>query len=188
MYWYLEVMKKYAVFSGRARRKEYWMFQLINVIIVIIAMVLAAGVFALKSIGSQGAVTAIRLTAGLIAVYFLAIFLPSLSVSVRRLHDINFSGWWVLLGFVPMGGLVLLVFHVLDSNPGSNQYGPNPKGVNLPLHAAQYAPNGSQAMANAAGAGIIPSGGQGTLAFCSACGAPIPAPDRFCPQCGKIAY
>lgn len=126
MYWYLEVMKKYAVFSGRARRKEYWMFQLINIIICVVLLV--------------GFVTELRSPMMgpfllLLCGYVLVTIIPGLAVSVRRLHDVNFSGWWVLLGLVPMGGTVLLVFHVLDSTPGPNQYGPNPKGINTARYA-----------------------------------------------------
>lgn len=113
MNWYLEVLKKYAVFNGRSRRTEYWMFTLFN---LIISFVIA---FAEGMVGSPGIVYAL---------YGLAVFLPSLGVMIRRLHDIGRSGWWVLIGFVPLVGLiVLLVFAVTDSNPGDNEYGPNPK-------------------------------------------------------------
>ena len=113
MQWYLSVLKNYVGFSGRARRKEYWMFYLFNAIVSIVLTVLdmLAG---LNSI--------------LTYLYALAILLPSLALSFRRLHDIGKSAWWVLIALVPViGGIVLLIFSLLDSEPGENQYGPNPK-------------------------------------------------------------
>jgi len=115
MSWYLTVLKKYAVFSGRAHRKEYWMFFLFN---TIIASVLG---FVERLAGSPGVVGSL---------YGLAVLIPSVSVSVRRLHDTNRSGWWLLIELVPLiGSIVLLVFMVQDSQPGENQHGPNPKLV-----------------------------------------------------------
>jgi uncharacterized membrane protein YhaH (DUF805 family) len=115
MNWYLDVLKKYAVFNGRARRTEYWMFFLFNIIIAIVLAVIEG------IIGSPGVL-------GLI--YGLAVLLPGIGVSIRRLHDTNRSGWWLLIGLVPViGAIVLLVFFVQDSQPGENQYGPNPKAA-----------------------------------------------------------
>ncbi len=106
--WYLEVFKKYAVFEGRARRQEYWMFVLINFIISLVLATLSLGI--------------------LETLYGLLVLIPSLAVSVRRLHDIDRSGWWMLVSLVPfIGVLVLIYFCVQDSTPGTNQYGPNPK-------------------------------------------------------------
>ena len=115
MEWYLKVLKEhYADFNGRARRKEFWMFALINFIITII----------LALIGNM--IDFYWLS----TIYSLAVLVPSLAVTVRRLHDIGKSGWWWLIGFVPLVGfIVLIVFAVMDSQPGSNQYGPNPKGA-----------------------------------------------------------
>jgi uncharacterized membrane protein YhaH (DUF805 family) len=115
MNWYLEVLKKYAVFDGRARRTEYWMFVLFSVIIAIVLGVVEG------IVGGPGVLGAL---------YGLAVLVPSLAVGARRLHDTNRSGWWLLIGLVPViGVIVLLVFMVADSQPGSNQYGPNPKGA-----------------------------------------------------------
>lgn len=115
MNWYLEVLKKYAVFSGRARRTEYWMFFLFN---FIISFVLA---FIEGIVGGPGII-------GLL--YSLAVLIPGIAVSVRRLHDTNRSGWWLLIGLVPLiGAIVLLVFMVQDSQQGDNHYGPNPKAA-----------------------------------------------------------
>jgi uncharacterized membrane protein YhaH (DUF805 family) len=112
MNWYLEVLKKYAVFSGRARRKEYWFFFLFNVIITIVLAVIDI-------------VTGIGLLTG---TYLLAMFIPGIAVSVRRLHDTGRSGWYMLIAWVPLfGPIVLLVFLAQDSQPGQNQYGANPK-------------------------------------------------------------
>lgn len=112
MYWYLEVLKKYAVFSGRARRREYWMFFLVNFIVGLVLAVI-------------GRVLDLEILQYL---YSLAVLLPGLGVAVRRLHDTGRSGWWLLISLVPLiGAIVLLVFLVSDSQPDTNQYGPNPK-------------------------------------------------------------
>ena len=113
MDWYLEVLRKYAVFNGRARRREYWMFWLINLVIEAVL----------------GMVDTFLGTLGLLgAIYALLIFIPGLAVTVRRLHDTNRSGWWILIGLVPLiGWIFLLIFMIQDSTPGENTYGPNPK-------------------------------------------------------------
>lgn len=115
MNWYIEVLKKYAVFSGRARRMEYWMFVLFNFIIAVV-LGIVEGILGSPAILST--------------IYTLAVLIPSIAVSMRRLHDIGRTGWWLLIAFVPLiGAVVLIVFMVLDSQPGSNAYGPNPKGA-----------------------------------------------------------
>ena len=120
MNWYLEVLKKYAVFSGRARRKEYWMFFLFNLIIG----------FVLSFIEGLAGIAAESGMNVLATLYSLAVLIPSIAVSVRRLHDTNRSGWWLFISLVPIiGAIVLLVFLVQDSQPDENQYGPNPKAV-----------------------------------------------------------
>lgn len=118
MNWYLHVLKNYAVFSGRARRAEYWWFFLFNLLASIVLSIID-NVTGLISAGGFGILGTI---------YALAVLIPGLAVLVRRLHDTNRSGWWVLIAFVPLiGAIVLLVFAVLDSQPETNQYGPNPK-------------------------------------------------------------
>ena len=113
MNWYLDVLKKYATFSGRARRKEYWMFVLFNAIAYIVLMVVD-----LATIGSGV----------LPLVYELAVLIPSLAVGVRRLHDTDRSGWWLLIALIPLvGAIILLVFLASDGKPEANQYGLNPK-------------------------------------------------------------
>jgi uncharacterized membrane protein YhaH (DUF805 family) len=119
MNWYLEVLKKYAVFRGRARRKEYWYFALFN---FIIGFALAAFD---ASTGSFSAEEGVGLLGG---IYGLAVLIPATAVSVRRLHDTGRSGWWLLIAVVPLiGAIVLLVFTVQDSKFGRNQYGASPK-------------------------------------------------------------
>ena len=120
MNYFLEALGKYAVFSGRARRSEYWYFVLFTCLIA----------FALAALGfSVAAATGGRPTLAeyLVDFFSVLIFLPSLAVSVRRLHDIGMSGWWVLLNLVPFGSLVLLFFFCQDSQGGPNVYGPSPK-------------------------------------------------------------
>jgi uncharacterized membrane protein YhaH (DUF805 family) len=121
MNWYVEALKKYAVFSGRSRRKEYWFFVLFN---VLASIVLAAVDGATGSLNPETGMGTLG------TIYALAVLLPSLAVSVRRLHDTGRSGWWLLIGLVPViGAIVLLVFMVQDSKPGENQFGANPKGA-----------------------------------------------------------
>lgn len=121
MNWYLKVLKQYADFSGRARRKEYWMFALFNLIFVIVAAILD------NILG----LTFGQLPYGVFYfLYALALIVPGLAVAVRRLHDIGKSGWMILIGLIPLVGAIwLIVLMVLDSKPGENQYGPNPKEV-----------------------------------------------------------
>lgn len=133
MNWYIEVLKKYVVFSGRASRSEYWYFALFSTIISIILTVidLAMGSGSADSSVSADAGMAMSVNMGLLGgIYSLAVLLPSLGVSFRRLHDTDHSAWWLLIAFIPLiGAIVLLVFLVKDSTPGNNKYGPNPKGV-----------------------------------------------------------
>jgi uncharacterized membrane protein YhaH (DUF805 family) len=119
MHWYLEVWKKFAVFTGRAQRKEYWMFLLINLLIT----------FGLAFIDGATGLGDVQSGYGLLSgLYTLAVLIPGLAVSVRRLHDTGRSGWWVLVALIPViGALILLIMMVRDSDPGQNQYGPNPK-------------------------------------------------------------
>lgn len=121
MNWYREALRKYATFDGRARRKEYWYFALGNTL-AISALALVDGL-----IGTWDPEKEVGLLSGL---YALAVLIPGIAVTVRRLHDTNRPGWWFFIGFIPLiGWLVILVFACLDSQPGANRYGPNPKGV-----------------------------------------------------------
>lgn len=119
MSWYLKVLSQYADFAGRARRKEFWMFVLFNTLIGIALSIIDS------AIGTPGASSGTGLLGG---IYSLALLIPGLAVSVRRLHDIGRSGWWLLLNLIPIiGWIVVLVWDCTDSETGSNQYGPNPK-------------------------------------------------------------
>jgi uncharacterized membrane protein YhaH (DUF805 family) len=117
--WYFEVLRKYAVFGGRARRKEYWLFALPSAIITVLLLAVDS------RMGTFSSVTGLGLLSG---IYTVGTFIPALAVSVRRLHDTGRGGLWVLIGLIPIVGLiVLLVFMALDGQPITNQYGPNPK-------------------------------------------------------------
>ena len=119
MSWYLQALKKYAVFSGRSRRKEYWFFVLFAVIISIVLGVIDT------MIGTQAGGIGI-----LSGIYALAILIPSIAVSVRRLHDIDKTGWWILIGFIPLiGTIILLIFAFLPGTAGDNKYGADPKAA-----------------------------------------------------------
>src|SRR5207302_6213198 len=107
------VLEKYADFSGRARRAEYWWFTLANVIVDVVLLILAA---------------ASNVFFVLLVIYWIALIVPSIAVTFRRLHDTDKSGWFILFGFVPfVGGLILLIFMVLDSTHGTNQWGTSEK-------------------------------------------------------------
>lgn len=119
MNWYLQVLRNYADFSGRARRTEYWMFALFNLIFYVAAIILD------NILGT----TVSNLPYGLFYfLYALAMFIPGLAVSVRRLHDTGKSGWMILIAIIPIVGAIwLLVLYCTDSDAGENEYGPNPK-------------------------------------------------------------
>ncbi len=119
MNWYLEALRKFTDFNGRASRQEYWYFVLFNILIS-----LGLGLVD-RVTGSFDPMSGVGLLGGL---YGLVILLPGLAVSIRRLHDTDRSGWWVLLPLIPIiGGLIFLYFLVLDSSQGRNAYGESPK-------------------------------------------------------------
>ncbi|UIP26801.1 DUF805 domain-containing protein [Photobacterium sp. TLY01] len=119
MNWYLYALRKYAVFTGRAQRQEYWYFFLINLVIT-----LALGIVD-NLLNTPGTGEGTGLLGG---VYSLAVLIPSVAVGVRRLHDIGKSGWWMLLSLIPViGFVVLLFFFARAGQPGTNEHGPNPK-------------------------------------------------------------
>lgn len=137
MNYYAEVFNKYATFTGRARRKEYWTFLLVNLVIILVVQI-----FIVSTKNTSHSV-AIVLVLSYVA-YCLILILPSIAVIVRRLHDTGRSGWWYFISVVPIiGGVWLLVLMCLDSTPGENEYGPNPKGIGAPQMAqAQVPPAG----------------------------------------------
>jgi uncharacterized membrane protein YhaH (DUF805 family) len=121
MEWYLLVLKKYAEFNGRARRKEYWMYALINILIIFVLEI--AGFALIKNVTVVG-----YIFLALLGIYSLATLIPSLAVGIRRLHDTGKSVWWIFISLIPfVGPIILLIFLVKDSDPGTNLYGPNPK-------------------------------------------------------------
>lgn len=129
MKYYLRVLKNYATFTGRATRSEYWYFALFNLIFFIVAAIidnLLGTTFHIES-----AAGAINLPYGYVYVlYALFVFIPGLAVLARRLHDVNKSGWFILILLIPfVGGIWILVLTFTDSQVGINQYGPNPKGI-----------------------------------------------------------
>ena len=111
---YIQVLQKYAVFDGRANRPEYWWFALVS---TIISVVLVIAAFAVSFV-----------IFFVYVVYTLAVLLPSFGVTVRRLHDSGRSAWWLLVGFIPfIGGIVMIVLMALGSEAGENRYGPQPE-------------------------------------------------------------
>jgi uncharacterized membrane protein YhaH (DUF805 family) len=136
MDWMLMPLRRYADFSGRSRRKEYWMFALgiFIVYVVLFTLVMMGGLFSsmadpatppqISTIGWIGI--------GLLGIVALAIFIPSLAVVVRRLHDQDKSGWFILIQFIPyIGGIIMLIFMCIEGTKGENRFGPDPKGENI---------------------------------------------------------
>ena len=127
-------LKRYAAFDGRSQRQEYWMFVLFLFLVFmagLIVMFMVAAAVDTSSYGGKSteAPTAIIVGILLLVLLYLAVFIPLLAVQVRRFHDQDLSGWFVLLGFIPyVGGLILLVFMCIDGTPGPNRFGPDPKG------------------------------------------------------------
>jgi uncharacterized membrane protein YhaH (DUF805 family) len=112
-------LRQYATFTGRARRAEYWWFFLFTALVSFVAGLVDAAFGTIDSSASIGLVGALA---------SLALFLPSLAITVRRLHDVDRSGWWVLAFLIPLVGFVLwLVLMCSDSNPQANRFGPSPK-------------------------------------------------------------
>jgi uncharacterized membrane protein YhaH (DUF805 family) len=108
------VLSKYADFSGRARRSEYWYWTLAVIVALVVCIIISA----------------ISHTLGLVLYVLVALgtLVPGIAVAVRRMHDTGRSGWWLFIGLVPLvGGIILLVFACQDSQPGSNEYGASPK-------------------------------------------------------------
>jgi uncharacterized membrane protein YhaH (DUF805 family) len=146
MDWMLMPLRRYAEFSGRSRRKEYWMYVLLLVIVSVVATLIDSALGMAQMVGPYGPLTALII---------VGTFIPSLAVGIRRLHDTNRSGWWMLLGIVPyalsialllsgnlaMAGIVailslicaigLLVLMVLEGTKGPNDYGADPKGPDV---------------------------------------------------------
>lgn len=127
-------IRKYANFSGRARRKEFWLFTLLVLLIDIVFMALISAVGGQDLLMGYPVSVNVPMSGPLMAVILLhfavmlALLVPSFAVTVRRLHDTDRKGWWILLGFIPViGQLALLIFYLLDGTPHPNRFGPDPK-------------------------------------------------------------
>lgn len=115
MNWYLGCWKKYAEFSGRARRQEFWMFSLFNFLASVALTIVDA------ILGTNGTLDGL---------YTLAVLIPYIAVTARRLHDTDHSGWWQLIWIIPIIGWIIFFLNTCsDSQPGENRFGPNPKGM-----------------------------------------------------------
>jgi uncharacterized membrane protein YhaH (DUF805 family) len=124
MNWYLKVLKQYADFNGRARRKEYWMFTLFNLIFMIVTIMLDR---------SLGMTIAPAPYGYLSIIYILAMIIPGIALAVRRLHDVGKSGWFYFIVLIPIiGSIWMLVLFCTEGNRGDNEYGADPKGSIVP--------------------------------------------------------
>ena len=130
MKYYIHVLKNYATFTGRARRSEYWYFVLFNFLFTIAASILdnILGTTIKREWDYHG--MPLTFSNGYIQIlYSLFVLVPNLAVSVRRLHDVGKSGWFIFLALIPIIGWIwIIVLLCTDSMPGENEYGPNPKG------------------------------------------------------------
>jgi len=132
MYWFFRVLRKYAVFKGRARRREYWIFYLDYMIIVIILFILMFLSLVFSDILSKYTYAVFTTIQFLLLSMNLAILIPSIAVTVRRLHDTNRSGLWFFLIFIPLiGSITQIIFLVQNSQSGENRFGPNPKSAEV---------------------------------------------------------
>jgi uncharacterized membrane protein YhaH (DUF805 family) len=203
MNWYFKVLRKYAVFSGRARRKEFWSFTLIQALVLLLLIVIDIAT------GTYQPDARLGLLSGL---YLLAMLVPSLAVSARRLHDANLRGWWQLLVLTGLGSFVLLYLYLLPGQPSENRFGPDPKipdgsrtipgpirgPVPPPATAGAFAgarrpppPPPPVVLAPAHPQGHVPvASPYATLPLssldspsCPSCGAPVKGL-KFCRQCG----
>jgi uncharacterized membrane protein YhaH (DUF805 family) len=134
MNWMTMPLRRYADFSGRSRRKEYWMFHL-GILLFYLAIGILVGItFPLpaNADGLEGESPVVWLIVALIGLSLLALIIPLLAVQIRRFHDQDYSGWMVLLGLIPyIGSLIVLVFMCLEGTTGDNRYGPDPKAGDL---------------------------------------------------------
>lgn len=131
MNWYLKALKNFATLDGRARRLEYWMFTLFDVIFMILSFVIGAVLG--RVLNLDEAMGGIGLGLTLCLLYMLVVLMPKLSVTVRRLHDTDRSALWLLVFLIPgIGPLVLFVMMILEGTQGPNQYGPDPKATAEP--------------------------------------------------------
>ena len=134
MHWFIDPIKNhYADFKGRASRQEYWMFALVYFLVVFIGIIVAGGLSFLFSLNSaEDSMAPFFIVFGVLMLFVLAVTIPQLALQVRRLHDINRSGWWYLVALVPyIGGFVMLIMSCIAGKPGINKWGPNPYGIGI---------------------------------------------------------
>jgi uncharacterized membrane protein YhaH (DUF805 family) len=166
--WYPVVIRRYVDFDGRASRPEFWWYQLCNVIIVAVLTVIG------HAVNDRNAIADL---------YNLAVLLPSLAVGIRRLHDINRSGWWLLLNLLPIiGWIIIIIWAASAGTPGPNRYGVGPRGPGneppaAPATAAWPAPDQPSASPGEDAPGA-------TARYCARCGSPITPGSAFCGNCG----
>ena len=118
-----EALKKYAVFSGRSRRKEFWLFMLLYIIVIVVAGVIDGVMGTLDVEGGIGVFS------GIVS---LGLLIPSIAVSVRRLHDRNLRGWWLLVYFTGIGAIVIIIFFCMRGTVGENRFGDDPLALETP--------------------------------------------------------
>lgn len=133
MEWMLLPLRRYADFSGRATRQEYWMFTLFCGLLYAAAVIVLIAVAGISAQDAKPGVDEMPIGVAigilLVILLYLALFVPTLAVKARRFHDQDLSGWFVLLGFIPyVGWLVILIFMCIDGTAGPNRFGPDPKG------------------------------------------------------------
>ena len=133
MEWMLLPLRRYADFTGRSTRQEYWMYVLFCAILYFVALIVFLFCLGLSSEGAKpgdpAATTGALIGILVFVLVYLALFIPTLAVQARRFHDQELSGWLVLLGFIPyLGWLIMLIFMCIDGTAGPNRYGPDPKG------------------------------------------------------------
>ena len=146
MNYYFRALRNYAVFSGRASRKEFWLFWLVHLIISV-ALALFEGFNNLFPESNESILT---------SVYALAVLLPTFAVGARRLHDTGRTGWWQLIAFIPLvGAIVLIIFCSQESHSGSNEYGQNPKGIDKEIDRPSREPTERLTQSNSNPAGKI---------------------------------
>jgi uncharacterized membrane protein YhaH (DUF805 family) len=143
MEWMLMPLRRYADFNGRSQRQEYWLFVLFSILLYVAAIIVLISLVAALDPGTgKDAAPSVAVIVGilLIGLLYLGLFIPTLAAQVRRFHDQDLSGWFVLLAFVPyLGGLIMLVFMCIDGTAGPNRFGSDPKGRGGGQHSDIFA-------------------------------------------------
>lgn len=191
MYWMTLPFRRYADLKGRSTRREYWMFVLLNVIALI---VWASAVPLLESSDPDGPIAVAWLAS--LRIYLIAAFIPSLAVQVRRFHDLDHTGWAVLVNVIPyIGFIIVMVYMCLDGTKGPNKFGDDPKGRASTGHSSAKAAVAAPAPpCRECGMSLAPG-----VNYCDHCGTPakprpcqgcreeLPSGARFCSACGSPA-